>query len=499
MSKYRKINDVWGAIDEQRPDGIGQLLWRQSHEGLKAVFASIDLELVTTKEELDAMEIPLNAKGRMLSTSRKVVVKRGDNISIPIIINDLLTGASSLRTDEELKEINLRSGEQQLVNRPKGSIVSNDIEYNAIEALDKMINADEYINRVHLVEHRIADIAYCMLNDDLSADVYFAEQVKSSRVKENQQLTFGCSGGSMNVGNMIQILERNMALTCIGMTRDHDVQVVWHFHGDEAIKMLTQFEMKQLFSPRLHLVPNSKHLFTNEYNKFTYRFDVGKSPEECERFLQRRLEVIRMGVKHKLDFYNDDDSQILSLNHRIEQQSYNMTRTAMKSVNGVIERLHEDAYGPVDFRVNNARIQDKVLRTNYGMRYEGRHPYNPDDFDVLQISDLTSNIVYAIPMRVIGEEGIESFYTEKELMILGVPCNDNWKKRFANFKYDFNNEGDISRYLKTCEDARDIPSITDRTFYSNMIANNQEAFYTKREIKEKRLANKEKRLKDKKN
>lgn len=499
MSKLRKVNDVWGAIDEQRPDGIGQLLWRQSHEGLKAVFASIGLELVTTKEELDAMEIPLDGKGRMMNPWRQVVVKRGDNLSRPIRINDLLTGASSLRTNEELKAIKLKSGEVLKENQPKGSTASNDVEFNAIEALDKMINADAYLHRVHLVEHRIADIAYCMLNDDNNEDVYFAEQVKSSKVKENQQLTFGCSGGSMNVGNMVKILENGMALTCIGMTRDHDVQVVWHFHGDEAIKMLKQFEMKQLFSPRLHLVPNSKHLFTNEYNKSTYRFDVGKSLEECNRFLQRRLEVIRDGVKHTQDFYNDDDSQILSNNHRIEQQSFNMTRTAVKSVNGTIERLHEDAYGSVDFRVNNARIQDKVLVDRYKMRYEGRHPYNPDNIDILQISDLTTNSVYAFPMRIVDEEEVKSFFTTDELMRLRVMCNKQWKIDFAPYKYDFNNESDILRYLETCENARDIPNITDRTFYPNMIANNQELFFTKRELKEKREANKEKKKEIEKN
>lgn len=499
MSKYRKVNDVWGAIDEQRPDGIGQLLWRQSHEGLKAVFASIGLELVTTKEELDAMEIPLDNEGRMKNPWRKVVVKRDNLVSKPICINDLITGKSSLRTDKELKEIKLKIGEDFKKSRPKGSPISNNVESNAIEALNKMIDADEYINCVHLVEHRIADIACSLLSDDLSADVHFAEQVKSSRATESGLITFGCSGGSMNVGHMIRILENGMALTCIGMTREYEVVVVWYFHGDEAINMLKQFKISQFFAPMLHLVPKSKHLFTTEYSKSTYRFDVGKSQEECERFLQRRLEVIRDGVKHTLDFYNDDDSQILLKNHRIEQQSFNMTRTAVRSVNGVIERLHEDAYGPVDFRINNARIQDKVFRRTVMIRNEGKHPYNPDDIDIFQISDWTNNIVYAFPMRVIGEECIQSFFTEKELMSLGIQCNDKWKNKFAPYGYDFKKEGDILRYLEFCQKARDTPYITSSTFYTNIIANNQEAFLTPREIKEKRLANKEKRLKDKKN
>lgn len=496
MSKYRKVNDVWGAVDEQRPDGIGQLLWRQSHEGLNIVFASIGLELVTTKEELDAMEIPLDNLGRLENPWRKVTVKRSNIISKPTRISDLITGQSSLLTEEEQKEITLKRGEVLKKNLPKGSTICNDIEYNAIETLDEMINADEYLHRVHLVEHRIADIAYCLLSDDLSADVYFAEQVKSSKVKENQQLTFG--GGSMNVGNMIEILEKGMALTCIGMTRDHEVKVVWYFHGDEAINMLKQFEMKQLFSPRLHLVPNSKHLFTNEYNKSTYRFDVGKSVEECNRFLQRRVEAIQHGVKHALDFYNDDVSQIRSINHQIEQKSFDMTRTAVRSVNGVIERLHEDAYTSVDFRVNNARIQDKVIVDRFQMRYEGRHPYNPDEFDILQLTDLTANNIYAIPMRFVNEHMVCSFFDKDVLMKRRIMYNKQWKEDFAQYKHDFSNESDILRYLDVCQRARDVPYITDKNFYPSMIDDNQECFFTKREVKEKRLAKKEKRSEDEK-
>ena len=112
------------------------------------------------------------------------------------------------------------------LSQPKGIATGNNSESKAIDDLDILINISDYICREHLYEHRLYDIAYCAIDNDINKEVFVADQVKSSRVNENGQLNFQVTNGSLTVYEMLKKLE-NGSLTCIGQKRDGTVDVVW--------------------------------------------------------------------------------------------------------------------------------------------------------------------------------------------------------------------------------------------------------------------------------
>lgn len=166
---------------------------------------------------------------------------------------------------------------------------------------------------------------------------------------------------------------------------------------------LESFDSKLRFSPMLHLkrTISKSNPFTLAYSDKQYRFDVGNNKEECSRLLQRKVEIVKVGQKRSLQFLNEDKSQILSQDHWTEQLSFNLNRNACLKMGVVAERLHQDAYTLVDFRVSSARIQDKVRTRTYGNRHPGCHPYHPDKLDVLQVTCLDDSTVCAFPMRIV--------------------------------------------------------------------------------------------------
>lgn len=137
-----------------------------------------------------------------------------------------------------------------------------------------------------------------------------------------------------------------------------------------------------------------------------------------------------------------------------------------------------------DFRINGSRIQDKILNVKkkcYRLRNYARYPINPDNIDIFQISCLESNIVYAIPMRKIENNLISSFFEIHELMKSWIYFNKSMLSRFECFKFDLNNDADIKKYIKFCEIAFQIPKISDQTFYSKIIDDNQQLFLLEKE------------------
>ena len=72
--------------------------WKRSYNGIKAVMNYIGLKLITTPEELDLMEIPINKNNRKGYSNRKVIVSKNGIISSPTVIKDLMTGHSGLLT-----------------------------------------------------------------------------------------------------------------------------------------------------------------------------------------------------------------------------------------------------------------------------------------------------------------------------------------------------------------------------------------------------------------
>jgi hypothetical protein len=369
--------------------------------------------MVTTKEEFDAMEIPKDRNGIKNYIWRKIIVSKNDIISKPTSIQNLLSGNSSLKTDEEMQKVYTKIGVTLSNSQPKGIATNNNSESKAIDDLDKLISISDYVHRFHLYENRLYDMVYTTNDNDIYSNNFVADQIKSSRVKENGKLGFG---ENLTISKMLSILQTG-SLTCIGKKRDNEVDVVWFFYGIDSINILKKFKITQIFCPTLHLKLKSNNEFTNDINDPMFRFDVAKSYEECHRLLVKKLEFIKIGIKQSLMFWNEDDSQIPSELHRIEQKSFAMTRTACKSIGIKVEKLHENSYGSVDFVVNGVvRVQDKVAKKYFNMRREGGLPYNPDDIDIFQVSDLVNNVVYAIPMRIIKDDSVISFFSIEQLI-----------------------------------------------------------------------------------
>jgi hypothetical protein len=487
MKNTRKASDIWKAINDKRIlSKMGKFEWVRSYEGNKSAIEYIGLKMITTKDDFDEIEIPIDRNGKKNYGWRKINVSR-NGITKFARIDHLLTGESSLKTKEEMHEINTKRGVDLSTTRPKGFSTTNDSESKAIDDLDNLIGISNYTQREHLNELRLYDIAYCMKNDDINAEVFVADQIKSSRVNKDGHLNLTGSNSSIIVNEMISILQTG-SLTCIGKTRDNQVDVVWFFYGIDAINVLNKFEPKQGFHPIMHLTKKSFNDFTNAMNDQMFRFDVGKSSEECNRLLQQKLEFIKNGTKHSLIFWNEDDSQIPSKEHRIEQHSMNMTRTACNSFDINVEKKHENSYGPVDFIVNkNVRVQDKVASRAFNVRHEGNLPYNPDDIDIFQVSDLKNNLVYAIPMRIIKDDIVNSFFTADQLMKVVVTFGPQWKENHKQFKHDFSTKDGALSYVKACEEAYKIPQLTDQSFYKNMIDANKDKFGSKKQLADRKL------------
>jgi len=476
MREIRKLSDIWKAVDDQRIESKKkEKVWKQSYEGVKAAIEYIGLELETTKDEFNRLDIPINNRNGKRNYIQRIIKVSKNGIISGGRIGDLMTGKNSLKTKEEMNEIYKNMGVEKSLKQPKGIATSQNVESKSIDDLDILIGLSEFAFREHLFENRLYDITYCSIDDNVDQEIFVADQVKSSCIHKNGQVFFSMKNGLLNVGKMISILESG-SLTCIGKKRDGTIDVVWFFYGVEAINILKEFNINQVFAPILHLRVKSYNEFTNAMNDPMFRYDIGKSSEECKRLLVNKLEFIKLGSKNSLTFWNEDNSQILNENHRIEQRSLDMTRTACNTIDIKVERRHEDAYGPVDFIVKDTvRVQDKVVSKKFKMRGSGRLPYNPDDIDIFQVSNLLDNIVYAIPMRIIKDDVI-SFFTSEQLMKTHICAGLKWKEDHKQFKYNFKNREDIISYVKACEEASKVPKLTDRDFYKNMINENKEKF-----------------------
>jgi hypothetical protein len=485
MKELRKIGDIWKAVDDQRKDfKMSKYVWNKSFEGVKAVIKYIGLTMITTKEELDAMEIPMEKNGTKRYSHRKIDVSKNGIIS-KSCINSILSGNNGLRTKAERDVIFKNVGILQSISQPKGISTTNNKESKAIDNLNILIGISDYIHSEHLFENRLYDMAYCMIGDDINEKVFVADQVKSSRVGENGCVYFSGSNGMLTVGDIISILE-NGSLTCIGKNQDNKVDVVWFFNGIDNINVLQKFNTKKTFNQILHPKVKSSNEFTLSMNDPLIRFNIGKSSEECHRLHKKKLEYIKIGIKHSLTFWNEDDSQIPLLNHRIEQRSFNMTRNSCKNINIKVERVHNNSYGPVDFIVNGiVKIQDKAPAQTISIRGYGKLPYNPNDIDIFQVSDLVNNTVYAIPMRVMTNEIVTSFFTSEYLMKTSVYFGPKWKEEYKHFKYELKTSDNTLSYVNACENANKIPQLTDRDFYKNMVDKNKDKFGSRKQLSNK--------------
>lgn len=446
------------------------------------MLADCGLELMTTEEEFNRLDVPYNRqKACYMYNCRKVTVRRNGVVSEPTLLYSLLNGQTQVRSQQEKDEHNARQSQQAKKKNPMGTIHNNESETKAINDLNHMLGGEDVIRCVHLLEFRRADVAYCLVTDDISREVFVAEQVKSCYASYGK-LTFQFGSKKLTTSLMIKILESGMSLICIGKDPDTNLPaVVWFFFGNKAITMLKKFDSDQPFGPMLYPQrPNALGEFAKAYNQSDFRFDVGKSVDECQRLLACKLQCIKTGTKHTLKFLNEDPSQIPSEAHQIEQLSFEMTREACQNVGATVERFPEHANGPIDYIVNAktsyVRVQDKCLVDykgvmGFGMKTKGRPPYHPNHFDILQLTDRHTKLVYVLPMRVLNNEGdVVSFFTEKYLLT-SCPClNKEWRIKHSQYLHDLSTEEGQRDYVAECEYYSKIPELTDKNFYENMIS-----------------------------
>lgn len=489
----RKKSEVWKAVEDQRPANVTDICWKRSYNGVKAALKHVGLELAMTCEEFDDIVIPLDSKRHKKYNYRKVIVTRAGHTSEPTMIGHLLTGNSGLLTDDERLIIKQRVGAARSVLQPKGVALHNNNESRAADELDMLIGATSFLHREHLWEHRLADVAYSFTGE-LTKAVWHGEQIKHAVADKRGVCQFKCAG---NVAGMISYLKAGISLTCIGKSADDKVDVVWVFDGQDDIRLLEQFEPDQAFTPVLHMTQTSANKFTMAYNATKHRYDVGKSVDERKRLLDRKVSAARYGAKHTLTYLNEDDSQIPGETHRLEHEAFSLTRAACARIGVDVKRIPEDAYGPIDFRLGNiARNQDKVFRRQVCMRPVGRHPYNPDNIDIFQLTDLDKKHVYALPMRLIRDGKVESFFSETALMRFSLTCSAAWKEANKIYLYDLKDETGIQSYVNACIAASQVPQLTDRAWYSNILTANAQQFGSKKQMKARKAAAKAAKAED---
>ena len=167
MRDRRKESEIWNAIDDQRPKDIQQLCWKRSYLGIKAALEHIGLTIATTKDEFDAIPIPKDKSGHKNYSNRKIIVTRNGIQSNPTRIRDLLKGDNKLLTKDDLNIILKKVNDEKSLNQPKGIPTNNNKESNAINKLNILLDIETYLDIQHLIDHRIADIAYKFKNSSI--------------------------------------------------------------------------------------------------------------------------------------------------------------------------------------------------------------------------------------------------------------------------------------------------------------------------------------------
>lgn len=468
MTDTRKIRDIWKQIADQKPYDLSITEWKRSYQGVCAALLHVGLTMVTTCTEFDLIPIPNNQY-----TRRKIVVSCQGKISHSIKIESLLSGTSRFLSRKELQISYKKTSVDRAVIVPKGLPTTSNFETDTIISLHNLINLDDLLKSQILLEHRLADVAYQVMN----SENWFADQVKCAHISKSGCCPYSSKGVIMTMGHILEILNKGMSLTCIAVDSEENIKVVWLFHGKDVIDILCKFPFTQRFTPRAYLKRRSNSKFTQTYNLPQFRFNLEEESEKL-RLLNRKIKITNNFASYTLDYLNENESQIPLLNHRIEQKSFEMTRNACVKIGIQITRDYHDSCTTVDFRVGGARIQDKVANTHFAMRGRGKYPYDPDKIDILQITDVNNSIVYAIPMRQSVSDEIHSFFSEDDLMRGTFRFHEAWKAEYIKYKFDFSKFDQIQKYYDHCQLSSQIKYLTDKTFYSNLISINAEKFGT---------------------
>lgn len=473
----RKTSEIWNAVKDKCPDGVDFTSWKSTYEGIKTALGYLGLELVTTKEEYEALETPKYKNGKTSNMHKKIVASRNGIKSSPTQIGNLLSGRNSILTDGELKILRDKQSKIQKEKQPKGEIVYSNYEKKGIENLHNLLQMESELKAFHTLEFRRADVIYCKANDDINGCVFAADQVKVAHEGSNGMFKFSHTNDGLRVKHIVDFLENNMSLTCIGMKKHCDVHVVWFFYGKEVIEILKMFDQEKYFLPRLYMKRKVSKPLSVAINDPRFRYDV-KQLDECNRLKESKLRWVDMANKNTIQYYNEDDSQIVSFTHRIEQQSFNLIRNALMQIGKTMHRIHENNYTVTDFTIDDCRVQSKACDKDVMLRRPGKLPYNPDTFDIFQIVNIPTKTVIAIPTRKYDNHEVVSTFTAKELMTNGtIKISIAFKHRFSEYILDMEKVDDIMKYYKICQESKNIPFLSDKSFYDNLVNNNKDKFF----------------------
>lgn len=477
----RKLCDVWAAVDLFRPTDIAKATWKRTYEGVSAAIEYVGYKMITTLTEFDQLAVPKNTSGKTCYSDRKIVVSRDGLRGAPTMIRHLLSGNSSLQTAAEQAASRQAASTKASLRTGKGSCSMNSIETKTLTDLNMMCHMERYQCIELTQEHRLSDVAYSALDQNVTSEVFAADQVKTAQVTNRGSLSFGHHGRSIRIEDMVSILEAGVSLTMIGRDKNGRPDVVWLFDQDEGLAALKQLPSSKYFLPRLHLKTASNHVVTNICNQAKFRFDVGLDNKEVLRYRDRRIEVTTKAPKFSIEYLNEDMSQIPSPTHREEQRSFLMTRAACRRCSAQVTRQLQDSYGPIDFRLNSSvKIQDKVVMERLQIRKEGRYPYDPDSFDILQLTDMVNSTVYAIPMRVMRDNRVESFFSADDLMKLVIPLSAVWRQAHKHLQYDMKDDNSVKAYIDACKAAAAVPKLTNTSFHDQMVRDHPEKFGSKK-------------------
>lgn len=322
--------------------------------------------------------------------------------------------------------------------------------------------------------------------------MYSAEQVKTAKVNAGGLVMFGASGGHLTVGKILQMINSDLILICIGLDCLSNLVKVWLF-DKSCTETLNKFNANQLFAPTLCPKQKSNNEFSVTMRSSNFCFDLTKGESEITRLQQARKKAFDQSVKNTLHYLNENDSQIPSHSNRVELVSFNLVRKACQFAEGQIERDPNDSGSKVDFRLNKVcRIQDKTLvikkyTNEFNMRSPGGNPYNPDEIDIFQITNIKEKIVWAIPMRKLYTNTNEtvSTFSVKELMNLTSSLSVEWKKKYQQYSYDLKVHKDVEKYIEHCMNAARTGNLHNQTFYQDALKNNAHLIGSKKMLKRK--------------
>ncbi len=490
--KLRSIAEIWNVIG--KPDDVSKRIYQQSYNGTTAALKFVDLIMITSRQEFDQLVVPVDKHNRKKFYLRKIVVSRNSIISKPTCIGDLLSGNTQLVTEAEKDATNKAVG-LSAHNKKKGDCADHKQETNTIETLNELCKIHDIYHIEQLFEGRLADFAYCPKNDangNLLNRMYAAEQVKTATISSDGRVFFKHKNKTITIEGMKSIIDKNMILICIALNLKAIPVKVWIFDKFTSKDMLDKFEPEQRFQPVVNRQRKSENKFANTISEPQFCFDIQSGEKEISRLSQVRIQMIDRSQKNSLQFLNEDESQIAAPSHIVEQKSYFMTRDACEKLYKVkIHRDPRDSNSSVDFRINDViKVQDKCTTTDkctFNLRQQGKYPYNPDDFDILQLTNITTKIVYAIPMRKHEENKVVSQMSEQALMCLFIYLSAAWTKSFEKYKYDFSKQHDVEKYVVNCIAASKIPQLSDKDFYAKMIQKNKHLFGSKKMFKQNKL------------